>query len=149
MQIELNDRDIERIKEICCAAAAKIAREEVGDEVRAAIKEAIEERMRLLADEALRPIIEEFVANGWPTTNHYGERNGAISFRQRVADSLFPKNGYDDPAARILRETLDRELKGELGNLLLQAKAKLASMLEGEILDKLRGYLRDGLALKK
>lgn len=149
MQIELRQCDIERIQEICCDVAANSAKESVDDAVVKAVKRAIDDRVKSLTDDALRPIVDDLVTNGWPSTNSYGERNGTITMRKRVSDALFPNSSYDAPAQRILREVLERELKGELGELLKQAKLKLAEMLEGEILDKLRGYLRDGMALKK
>jgi hypothetical protein len=149
MQIELRDSDIERIQDICCKAAAHGAIATIDAKVEKAIKAAIEDRMKALADEALRPIVEGLVANGWPKTNSYGERNGTVTLQQRVTDVLFPSNNYDSPSQKIMREVLEKELKGELGAVLAKVKLKLAETLEGDILDRLRGYLRDGLQLKK
>jgi hypothetical protein len=149
MQIELRDSDIERIQEVCCETAAHIAIATIDAKIEKSIKAAIEDRMKALADEALRPIVEGLVANGWPRTNSYGERNGTITLQQRVTEVLFPNSNYDSPSQKIMREVLDKELKGELGALLTTVKLKLVEMLEGDILDRLRGYLRDGLQLKK
>jgi len=129
------------------------AQEQVKAAVEEAIREAVDEGIKTIALEHVRPLVAEIVANGWPTTNNYGEATGkSRSLAEMLRESLFAKDPYrshEGPwAMRLMREELEKALKGPLGEEIKRAQAMVRKALDDEVMGKFRKALKDGLGLK-
>lgn len=148
MQIELDNKAIKRIEQACVDAAVSAVDKNTEAAIQEAVADAVQKRIAALCDETIRTVLSEMFANGFTKTDSYGCAIGKQTIRERVTETMFPKNGYDSPVTRVFREELEKALRGELKDLLNQAREQLKTLLQDDILGKLKTYLRDGMALK-
>lgn len=123
----------------------KKAEKAVGD----AVVKAIEESLKRLTDEQLRPAIAAVIASGWQKTDHYGHPNGPPqSLSQRITEYLFGGGSYDKPIERAFNAELDRQLKTEAGKAFTEALASLRGKVDAELNGRITNALRQALGLR-
>lgn len=126
-----------------------LMREKVDKEVKLALQSSLDE----LAAEALRPRVAEILARGWTETNSYGEPKGQPkTLDAMLRAALFSENSYHNArqglAVQMFEQALQKELNGELGAALKEAKAKVRGMVDEAVMGKFQLALREGLGLK-
>jgi hypothetical protein len=126
------------------------AKEAVDKAVESAVEEALAERLATLAEEALRPLIAEKLANGWPTFDTYGKQTGTKSFPEMLREALFQSRNYSNEnlCHLIFKTELEKALKGEFGAALTEARNKVRAMLDDEVMGRFRKAMKDGLGMK-
>jgi phenylpyruvate tautomerase PptA (4-oxalocrotonate tautomerase family) len=130
--------------------------ERVGEAVDKAVKKAIsagiDDAMRRLAEEALRPAIAEVIANGWQKTDSYGQPQGPKqSLAQRITEFLFERDRYSGNGTvidKVFKEELDKALKTEAGKAFQEALASFKGKVDTEINGRIISAVRSVMGLK-
>lgn len=126
--------------------------ESLDDMVRVRIAAALDERIKAITEEHLRKIVDEIVADGWATTNSYGEPTGKrVSARERVAEHLVGRAGSygsETNAQKMFKEVLDEALRKDLGKEIESAKKSFRAQVDEVLQAKLAESLRSALGLK-
>lgn len=138
--IDVGDYDLHSALSVALLAEVKRLGLSLDSLVKDRIEEALGESIAKLTDEAVAKAVDKLVTEGTPITTQYGEPTGRVmTLEQRVRERLFAqRGGFHDPIERVFEETLKRELAGDLGKLLAEAKAELRKALDSGIQKKLR-----------
>lgn len=100
------------------------------------------ERIKALTDDAIRDEIKRVLTDGWAETDSYGQPTARrLTLGALVLNYLTKGSDYTRPnehLKRMVEEGVNTALKGELGQLLDGAKAKMREMLDETIQAKLR-----------
>lgn len=128
------------------------AKNEVDRQIKKAVHAAIGERLLVIADEIVRPVIAEIVREGWSQTDTWGNPTGkTLSLKQRVTEYLFGKSdrySSERPIESIFREELKKGLASEAGEALQKAIAELRKKVDEELSGRVIKAMRESLGLK-
>lgn len=151
MEVTVQVSEVELIREIAGDVKREI-QDRLDDAVRGAIKGALDEQLLALTIEKLRPLIDEIVAEGWQKTNDYGDPVGPrVGLKERISEQLQKTDswGSREPwVTKFVREAIEKELHGELGQELKKAKETIRSTVTGLVQQKLNETLAEALGLR-
>lgn len=138
MKIEIEVRDEEVVERVVMAVTDRIDAK-FSDLLEERITDLLEERLKKLTDERITAQLDKVLSEGWRPTNSYGQPTGGekLTLSTKVLGYL-TSNSYDNPLDRLLREHLERAMKGEMGKLIEEATAKLRAALDQSVAEKLR-----------
>jgi hypothetical protein len=131
---------------------------QVANQVASAFKAFIDKRVSDTVSELVREIgrdqvdaqVRAILAEGWQKTDDYGQaRGGRVSLRERVQEMFHKADRYESRSMfeRVIKEELDKALKGELGKELEAARAKIRSEVDQITRAKLNESLKAALGL--
>ncbi len=122
-------------------ALREAAREAVGDEARAHVREVADQAITDHLYEAVAHTIEE----GWQRTDSYGSPRGErMGVKDRVGEMLTKASRHGSGrtmAEELMREEVRKALHGEFGKVTKKLTAEFREMVEGDGLKRLRSLM--------
>lgn len=121
---------------------ANLLRKVVAAEVQRIVSGELEARVRGEVEDVLR--------NGWKKTDDWGRELKSVTIRDMAIDYVNGKDGSYDRDMRlskIMKETLEQAIRGELGKEIAAAKEAFKQMLDESLRAKLAEALRVALGL--
>lgn len=128
------------------------AEEAVDSAIDKAVAAGVDDAMKRLAEEMLRPAIAEVIANGWQKTDSYGQPVGTRqTLAQRITEYLFEHDRYSGRGTKIdvlFKEELDKALRSEAGREFTAALKSFAGKVDTELNNRILAAVRATLGLK-
>lgn len=128
----------------------EMARERFDKAIEDAVTGTFSERLTALTDEAIRPLIDKYIADGFPTFDQWGKITGKKPFVQVLHETLTKTSSYNSETLvhQIFKERLNAALSGEFGKALEDAKKRVRAMLDDEVSGRFTKALKEGFGLK-
>jgi len=113
-----------------------------------AVADSVEKAVTALVDrigrERVNKEVERVMAEGWTTTNEYGEARGTATVKDRISKILNAKDSYsnrgsyiDETVKRQVEETLNKTLKADIDAARNKFKAEVDAVLTATIREAL------------
>jgi hypothetical protein len=134
------------------AAIERSVESTVDEAVKEAVGAAVATAVDRISRERITKEVERVMAEGWSTTNNYGESTGVrMSIKDRIGKILNGRDSYsgrdsyiDETVKRQVQEALNKDLKGDIGAARDKFKAEVDAVLTATI----REALAKNLGLK-
>lgn len=118
--------------------------------VKTQVAQTVGQMVREIGREHIDAEIRAILAEGWQRTDDYGQaRGGRVSLRDRVQEMFHKTDRYESRSMfeKVIKEELDKALKGELGKELDAARAKIRAEVDQITRAKLNEALKSALGL--
>jgi hypothetical protein len=128
------------------------ARERLDELLTAEIERAVHVAVRTLTETLIAKEVQRVLEEGWTKTDEWGEPKKKLTTRERI-NAYFSENvgGYNQKITRLEKltaELLDKQMRGDLGEVLKEAKAKFRAAIDGAMKVRLQTVLADALGLQ-
>lgn len=154
--VEIEDMyDEGTIKDRVIASLTELTRRSLAQTLETTMKEQLQELVAEVSRQKVEALIDKTLAEGWKTTNRYGEEDGKVeTIKERIAAVLEKKEKarYDAPEKgivdRIIEQTVASHLDKEFKVVVEEAKERFKESVDKVVTVKLTETLKSALGLR-
>jgi hypothetical protein len=148
MKIEV-EVDLKRVEESIVESILQQLDESINESVRQRVALSVDGRLREMCNERLEKGIEEFISQGWPRTNNYGEPTGPkITFVERIRDMFF-KDSYrserdiSERFSKLANESFAAQFHDDIKWAKVEFRKAINSAISGKVMQLLREAVKE------